>query len=81
VTPDNSRDGFSSAPAPVELGGIPTAACPMCGSPWFITAVSLDPDTYEIASWQLQNVRCQDCSTLVTLACPPDHPDFQPDPY
>lgn len=66
-------------PPPVELMGIPTAACPVCAGVWFITMVCLDPDTYEIASWRLQDVRCADCGSRVTLACPPDHPDARPD--
>lgn len=62
----------------VDLGGIPTSACPMCGCTWLVTAVNLDPDSYEIVSYMLQGVRCFDCGTLITLACPPDHPDFDP---
>ena len=68
--------GTSSPSGPVELRGLPTAACPLCGGTWFVTAVTLDPDTYEIASWMLQGVTCHDCGSLVTLACPPDHPNF-----
>jgi hypothetical protein len=60
---------------PVELRGIPTAACPMCGGSWFTTAVALDLETYEIASWQLQGAKCFECQSEITLACPLDHPD------
>jgi hypothetical protein len=74
---DSSWNGKENSKAlTVELGGIPTSACPMCGCVWLVTAVSLDHETYEISSYMLQNVKCLDCGTLVTLACPPDHPDF-----
>jgi hypothetical protein len=77
-TPNQGSGTPSSAPvAPVELKGIPTAACPLCGCTWFITGVSLDAETYEISSWMLAGASCHDCGTLVTLACPPDHPDFE----
>jgi hypothetical protein len=71
------QDG--TLPPPMNLVGIPTAACPVCGCTWLMTAVCLDPDSYEISSWRLQGAHCHDCGTLVTLACPPDHPDFRPD--
>jgi len=79
MSQQNRPGNESSSPTvTVELGGIPTSACPMCGCTWLVTAVSLDHDTYEISSYMLQGVRCFDCGTVITLACPPDHPDFDP---
>lgn len=66
---------------PVDVGGIPTAACAVCGCTWIVTSVNLDPETYEIASWLLHDARCHDCGSIVTLACPPDHPEFRAELY
>jgi hypothetical protein len=77
-TPAIGSTPSASATNPtVELSGIPTASCPMCGCTWFVTSVSLDVETYEISSWILAGATCHDCGTVVTLACPPDHPDFE----
>ena len=61
----------------VDFRGIPTASCPLCGSLWLKTAIKLDPETYEITGWLLDNATCFDCGSKVTLACPTDHPDYR----
>lgn len=75
---EHEQSQGNTAPVSLELCGLPTAACPACGSTWLVTAISLDPQTYDIAAWKLEGARCYDCNSTVTLACPPDHPDFLP---
>jgi len=59
-----------------NYSGIPTSICPNCNSNWIVTAVRLDPESYEIDGWLLDNAKCFDCGSIITLACPADFPDI-----
>jgi hypothetical protein len=54
--------------------GIPTAACPCCGSVFIRITAQFDPDTYEIISYLLDDAQCVSCECLVTAPTPLDHP-------
>jgi hypothetical protein len=58
-----------------DYSGLPTSICPNCNSNWIITAVMLDPNTYEIGGWKLDGARCISCDSIITLACPSDNPE------
>jgi len=56
---------------PYDFQGVPTAACPACGSEWFNVPVKFDKETYDIETWGLEG-SCYNCETLVTVVCPVD---------
>ena len=55
----------------MNLEGIPTALCPMCGCNWFTIQVVLDPETYEIAAYGTE-AECYGCKVKLTLGTPAD---------
>lgn len=60
-----------------ELGdyrGIPTCACPACGSHLLEITALFSPDTYEIEMYLLDNARCAMCQAELTAPTPIDHP-------
>jgi len=57
--------------SPPNFRGIPTAACPNCGSDWLKVVVVFDKDTYEMDAWGLDG-ECFSCGTLLTVVCPVD---------
>ena len=56
---------------PINLRGLPTNTCPVCGNNWFIMTVAMEDG--EVSAF-LFDAKCadDDCGTLVTIACPPD---------
>jgi hypothetical protein len=56
----------------LDLRGIPTAACPNCGSTLFNINASFDVETYEIEMYLL-DCKCAECGSLLTAPTPPDH--------
>jgi len=56
----------------LNLRGIPTAACPNCGSTLFNINASFDVETYEIEMYLL-DCKCAECGSLLTAPTPPDH--------
>jgi hypothetical protein len=55
--------------------GIPTAACPCCGSSLFRITAEFDPETYELVSYLLDDAVCASCECLLTAPTPLDHPN------
>jgi hypothetical protein len=61
----------------VEMGdfrGIPTSACPACGSHLIQITASFCPHTYELEMYLLDNACCALCHSLLTAPTPIDHP-------
>ncbi len=61
----------------VETGdfrGIPTCACPACGSHLIQITAAFCPHTYELEMYLLDNACCAQCSALLTAPTPIDHP-------
>jgi hypothetical protein len=61
----------------VNLRGIPTPACPCCGSTLLRMTVQFDPNTYEIQMYLLDDAECIDCGCLITAPTPLDHPEYE----
>jgi hypothetical protein len=59
-----------------DYRGIPTCACPSCGSLLLQIVAVFNHETYEIDSYLLDNASCFDCGSLVTAPTPLDV--FQP---
>ena len=59
----------------LDAQGLPTAECPNCASALFKTAMSFDPDSYEVAMYFLEG-ECVSCGTLVTLPTPLDRENY-----
>ena len=57
-----------------DYRGIPTCACPACGSHLLEITASFNPDTYEIEMYLLDNARCAMCQAHLTAPTPIDHP-------
>lgn len=57
----------------LDLRGIPTHACPACGSRLMKVIASFED--FDIAMW-LMNAECAECGSLLTAPCPPDKPDY-----
>lgn len=55
----------------LSFRGIPTAACPNCGSSWFNVPMTFDPETYDVAAWGMDG-ECFGCGALLTVCCPAD---------
>ena len=55
----------------VDLRGIPTAICPLCGSDWFYVPVKFNLETYKISAWGTDGY-CYSCSSKVTVVTPVD---------
>ena len=60
----------------LDIRGIPTPACPCCGSTLLRVTVEFDPDTYEIQMYFLDDAQCMECKCLLTAPTPLDHPDY-----
>jgi hypothetical protein len=61
----------------VEMGdfrGIPTCACPVCGSNLIQITAIFSPLTYELEMYLLDNASCAECQTLLTAPTPIDNP-------
>jgi hypothetical protein len=58
----------------INSRGIPTAACPACGSSLIRITVEFDLDTYEIISYLLDDAQCYECNSLITAPTPLDVP-------
>ena len=56
------------------MRGIPTAACPLCGSVMLNITAQFDPETYEISLYFL-DAKCSDCGCLLTAPTPLDKSD------
>jgi hypothetical protein len=59
-----------------DFRGIPTCACPDCGSSLLRIVATFNYETYEIDSYLIDNAVCFDCGSLVTAPTPLDV--FQP---
>lgn len=59
----------------LDARGVPTPECPSCGSWLMKVALHLDEE-YNIAGYLL-DAECANCGTLLTLATPIDHPNYQ----
>jgi hypothetical protein len=73
VTQQKSSDFVQS----VEMGnyrGIPTCACPACGSNLIKITAAFCPHTYELEMYLLDNAQCAECDALLTAPTPIDHP-------
>jgi len=57
----------------VNARGIPTPACPCCGSTLLRLTVQFDPDTYEVEMYLLDDAECAQCKCLITAPTPLDH--------
>lgn len=55
--------------------GIPTAACPCCGSALMRITAQFDAETYELISYLLDDAQCAECNCLLTAPTPLDHPE------
>jgi len=55
----------------VDSRGIPSAACPTCGSNLFVIVATFDPETYELDTYLLDG-SCLHCGTLLTIPTPDD---------
>lgn len=55
----------------MDARGIPTTACPQCGSQYIKAIVQFDPTDYEIGLYFLDG-ECSVCGTLLTLPTPID---------
>ena len=53
-----------------DFRGIPTCACPTCGSRLLEITASFSPDTYEIEMYLLDNARCAMCQSHLTAPTP-----------
>ena len=51
----------------VDFRGIPTCACPVCGSHLLEITAAFCPETYEIEMYLLDNARCAMCQTHLTV--------------
>jgi hypothetical protein len=73
---DTQRKSTASA-LNVETGnfrGIPTCACPACGSHLIQITAAFCPHTYELEMYLLDNACCAVCHSLLTAPTPIDHP-------
>lgn len=73
VIPLKSSGSVRSA----EMGdfrGIPTCACPACGSNLILITASFCPHTYELDMYLLDNAQCAECKAFLTAPTPMDHP-------
>lgn len=59
----------------INARGIPTANCPQCGHDLLKVYIKIDPSDYELGLYGLDG-ECAACGTLITVATPIDHPDF-----
>ncbi len=59
----------------INARGIPTANCPQCGYDLLKVNIKIDPFDYELGLYTLDG-ECAKCGTLVTVATPVDHPNF-----
>jgi len=59
----------------INARGIPTAICPECGCDLLKILAKIDPIDYELGLYMLDG-ECAKCGTLVTVATPLDHPNF-----
>jgi hypothetical protein len=57
-----------------DFRGIPTCACPACGSHLIQITAAFCPHTYELEMYLLDNACCAQCSALLTAPTPIDHP-------
>jgi hypothetical protein len=57
----------------VNLRGIPSSCCLMCGSKVIRVKVIFDPSDYEIGIYFLDG-ECNECGALMTVPTPLDHP-------
>jgi len=57
-----------------DFRGIPTCACPACGSHLLEITASFSPDTYEIEMYLLDNARCAMFQAHIAAPTPVDHP-------
>lgn len=55
----------------MDLSGVPTAACPACGSTWLMVPVTFDAETYEPAAWGTDG-SCFGCGAKLTVCTPVD---------
>lgn len=55
----------------MDLRGIPTSVCPVCGSSWLLVPVKFDQETYEVVAWGTEG-KCLNCETLLTACTPVD---------
>jgi len=55
-----------------DFRGIPTAACPACGSNLLRVTASFNHETYEIDMYLLDNATCAECDALITAPSPAD---------
>lgn len=55
--------------------GLPTPECPSCGS-WLLKVKLHLDEEYNIAGYLLDG-ECAMCGTLLTVATPIDHPDYE----
>lgn len=57
----------------MDARGVPTAACPCCGSTLFRVTVQFSPDTYEIEMYLLDDATCNQCGCFLTAPTPLDN--------
>jgi hypothetical protein len=57
-----------------DYRGIPTCACPACGSTLIQITAAFNPQTYELDMYFLDNACCAQCNALLTAPTPIDHP-------
>jgi rRNA maturation endonuclease Nob1 len=55
-----------------DFRGIPSAACPACGSNLIQITASFNYETYEIDMYLLDNAECAECGSLLTAPTPLD---------
>jgi len=54
-----------------DMRGVPTAACPNCGSTMLNINAVFDPETYLVGFYML-DCKCAECNTLLTAPTPVD---------
>lgn len=60
----------------IDIRGIPTPVCPICGSTLIRLTVQFDPETYEISLYFLKDAECAVCGCLITPPTVLDHPGY-----
>jgi hypothetical protein len=71
------RQRFLESALSAEMGnfrGIPTCACPACGSQLIKITAAFCPHTYELEMYLLDDAQCAECQALLTAPTPIDHP-------
>jgi len=55
----------------IDVRGIPSAACPLCGSKLLRITAEFD-ENYEIVRYLLNDAQCFECKSMITAPTPID---------